>query len=99
MVGMFDACAVGRWSTSPSKDRPDDWLVGDPSTTGWAARWSRSTRPTDCPGAGRGPNLVTSLTNAPEGTLVANAEALVGYADDRYVRVYPATGALTDVGR
>jgi len=46
----------------------------------------------------RGPNLVTSLTYVPEGTLVANAEALVGYADDRYVRVDPATGAVTDIG-
>ena len=41
---------------------------------------------------------MTSLTYVPEGTLVANAEALVGYADDRYVRVDPATGALTDIG-
>ena len=46
----------------------------------------------------RGPNLVTSLTYVPEGTLVANAEALVGYADDRYVRVDPTTGAVTDIG-
>ena len=45
-----------------------------------------------------GPDLVTSLTYVPEGTLVANAEALVGYADDRYVQVDPATGGLTDVG-
>jgi hypothetical protein len=41
---------------------------------------------------------VTSLTYVPEGTLVANAEALVGYADDKYVRVDPATGALTQIG-
>jgi hypothetical protein len=46
----------------------------------------------------RGPNLLTSLTYVPEGTLVANAEALVGYADDRYLRVDPATGALTEIG-
>ncbi len=46
----------------------------------------------------RGPNLVTSLTYVPEGTLLATAEALVGYADDRYVRVDPATGGLTDIG-
>ena len=46
----------------------------------------------------RGPNLVTSLTYVPEGALVANAEALVGYADDRYVRVDPTTGAVTDIG-
>jgi hypothetical protein len=46
----------------------------------------------------RGPDLVTSLTYVPEGTLVANAEALVGYADDRYVRVDPTTGAVTDIG-
>ena len=46
----------------------------------------------------KGPDLVTSLTYVPEGTLVANAEALVGYADDRYVRVDPTTGALTDIG-
>ena len=46
----------------------------------------------------RGPDLVTSLTYVPEGTLVANAEALVGYADDRYVRVDPATGQLTEIG-
>jgi len=46
----------------------------------------------------RGPDLVTSLTYVPEGTLVANAEALVGYTDDRYVRVDPTTGALTDIG-
>ena len=46
----------------------------------------------------QGPNLVTSLTYVPEGTLVANAEALVGYTDDRYVRVDPATGQLTDIG-
>src|SRR5262249_43137507 len=46
----------------------------------------------------RGADLVTSLTYVPEGTLVANAEALVGYADDRYVRVDPTTGALTQIG-
>jgi hypothetical protein len=46
----------------------------------------------------RGADLVTSLTYVPEGTLVANAEALVGYADDKYVRVDPATGALTQIG-
>jgi len=46
----------------------------------------------------RGPDLVTSLTYVPEGTLVANAEALVGYADDKYVRVDPSTGALTQIG-
>jgi hypothetical protein len=46
----------------------------------------------------RGADLVTSLTYVPEGTLVANAEALVGYADDKYVRVDPATGAVTQIG-
>jgi hypothetical protein len=46
----------------------------------------------------RGPDLVTSLTYVPEGTLVANAEALVGYADDKYVRVDPTTGAVTQIG-
>jgi hypothetical protein len=46
----------------------------------------------------RGADLVTSLTYVPEGTLVANAEALVGYADDKYVRVDPTTGALTQIG-
>ena len=51
-----------------------------------------------CEVLSRGPNLLTSLTYVPEGTLLANAEALVGYADDRYVRVDPATGALTDIG-
>jgi hypothetical protein len=51
-----------------------------------------------CQELSRGPNLLTSLSYVPEGTLVANAETLVGYADDRYVRVDPATGALTDVG-
>jgi hypothetical protein len=51
-----------------------------------------------CQELSRGPNLLTSLTYVPEGTLVANAEALVGYADDRYVRVDPATGTLTDIG-
>jgi hypothetical protein len=51
-----------------------------------------------CTELSRGPNLLTSLTYVPEGTLVANAEALVGYADDQYVRVDPATGALTQVG-
>jgi len=51
-----------------------------------------------CQELNRGPNLVTSLTYVPEGTLVANAEALVGYADDRYVRVDPTTGNLTNIG-
>jgi hypothetical protein len=51
-----------------------------------------------CTVLSRGPNLLTSLTYVPEGTLLATAEALVGYADDRYVRVDPATGTLTDVG-
>jgi hypothetical protein len=46
----------------------------------------------------RGPDLVTSLTYVPEGTLVANAEALVGYASDKYMRVDPTTGALTQIG-
>ena len=30
--------------------------------------------------------------------MLANAEALVGYADDKYVRVDPTTGALTQIG-
>jgi hypothetical protein len=51
-----------------------------------------------CSALTRGPDLVTSLTYVPEGTLVANAEALVGYADDKYVRVDPATGAVTQIG-
>ena len=51
-----------------------------------------------CQVLNRGANLVTSLTYVPEGTLVANAEALVGYADDRYVRLDPTTGSLTDLG-
>ena len=51
-----------------------------------------------CQVLNRGPNLVTSLTYVPEGTLLPTAEALVGYADDRYVRVDPATGTLTDIG-
>jgi hypothetical protein len=51
-----------------------------------------------CEVLSRGPNLVTSLTYVPEGTLLASAEALVGYADDRYVRVDPTTGGLTDIG-
>jgi hypothetical protein len=46
----------------------------------------------------RGPDLLTSLTYVPAGTLDANVEALVGYADDKYVRVDPATGALTQIG-
>ena len=46
----------------------------------------------------RGAELVTSLTYVPEGTLVANAESLVGYAEDKYVRVDPSTGALTQIG-
>jgi len=51
-----------------------------------------------CTELNRGPNLLTSLTYVPEGTLVANAEALVGYADDQYVRVDPTTGNLTNIG-
>jgi len=51
-----------------------------------------------CQELNRGPNLLTSLTYVPEGTLLANAEALVGYAEDQYVRVDPATGALTNIG-
>jgi hypothetical protein len=51
-----------------------------------------------CQELSRGPNLLTSLTYVPEGTLVANAEALVGYSDDQYVRVDPATGAVTQIG-
>ncbi len=51
-----------------------------------------------CEVLNRGPNLVTSLTYVPEGTLLATAEALVGYSEDRYVRVDPATGTLTDIG-
>jgi hypothetical protein len=46
----------------------------------------------------QGPDLITSLTYVPEGTLVPNAEALVGYAADKYVRVDPATGSLTQIG-
>ena len=51
-----------------------------------------------CEVLNRGEDLVTSLTYVPEGTLLPNAEALVGYAEDRYVRIDPATGALTDIG-
>ena len=51
-----------------------------------------------CEVLNRGENLVTSLTYVPGRHAAANAEALVGYAGDRYVRVDPATGALTDIG-
>jgi hypothetical protein len=47
----------------------------------------------------RGDDFLSSLTYVPEGTLLANAEALVGYTGDRYLRVDPATGALTEIGR
>jgi hypothetical protein len=40
----------------------------------------------------------TSLTYVPEGTLLTNVEALVGFQDDRYVRIDPATGNMTDIG-
>jgi hypothetical protein len=40
----------------------------------------------------------TSLTYVPAGTLLANDEALVGYDDDSYVRVDPATGSVTPIG-
>jgi len=51
-----------------------------------------------CTVLNRGENFITSLTYVPEGTLLPSAEALVGYAEDRYVRVDPATGSLTDIG-
>ena len=51
-----------------------------------------------CQVLNRGADFVSSLTYVPEGTLLSNAEALVGYAEDRYVRVDPATGSLTDIG-
>ena len=51
-----------------------------------------------CTVLNRGENLVTSLTYVPEGTLLPNAEALVGYSEDRYVRIDPTTGSLTDIG-
>jgi hypothetical protein len=40
----------------------------------------------------------TSLTYVPAGTLLPNAEALVGYEDDRYVQIDPNTGAVTQIG-
>ena len=41
---------------------------------------------------------LTSLSYVPAGTLLPDAEALVGYDEDRYMQVDPATGALTQVG-
>jgi hypothetical protein len=52
-----------------------------------------------CEVLARGADPVSALTYVPEGTLSPDAEALVGYAADRYLRVDPATGALTDIGR
>ena len=46
----------------------------------------------------RAPAVPRGMVWIPEGTLLATAEALVGYADDRYVRVDPGTGVLTDIG-
>jgi hypothetical protein len=43
-------------------------------------------------------SLPTSLTYVPVGTLHADREALVGYADDRYVEIDPSTGAQTLIG-
>jgi hypothetical protein len=45
--------------------------------------------------AGAYPN---SLSFVPVGTVDANAEALVGYVLDEYVRIDPATGQMTTIG-
>lgn len=45
--------------------------------------------------SGKYPN---SLSFVPKGTLDANAEALVGYNDDQYIRIDTTTGAITNVG-
>ena len=41
---------------------------------------------------------LTSLSYVPVGTVLPNAEALVGYEDNRYVRVDPTTGAVALIG-
>jgi hypothetical protein len=43
-------------------------------------------------------NYPNSLSFIPAGTLDPNAEALVGYAGDQYVRIDPATGAISHIG-
>lgn len=45
--------------------------------------------------AGSYPN---SLSFVPKGTVDANAEALVGYLDDQYVRINTSTGAISTIG-
>ncbi len=44
---------------------------------------------------GKYPN---SLSFVPKGTVDANAEALVGYNDDQYVRIDTTTGAISTIG-
>lgn len=39
-----------------------------------------------------------SLTFIPKGILDANAEALVGYVEDKYIRIDPVNGKRTDIG-
>ncbi len=39
-----------------------------------------------------------SLSFVPKGTLDASKEALVGYVRDKYIRIDPVSGAITDVG-
>jgi hypothetical protein len=43
-------------------------------------------------------SAITSLTYVPAGTLLPGAEALVGYSEDMYLQIDPATGAVTQVG-
>jgi hypothetical protein len=43
-------------------------------------------------------SAITSLTYVPAGTLLPATEALVGYSEDMYLQIDPATGAVTPVG-
>ena len=101
MVGLFDC--VGR----PVSAMVDIAIDRAGKMTGWAdlvqqragrrAGVDRSTSG-HCTVLTRGPDLVTSLTYVPEGTLVANAEALVGYADDGTCASIPRPASSTDIG-
>ncbi|MBL8741102.1 MAG: hypothetical protein JNK04_08415 [Myxococcales bacterium] len=89
LVGQFNGCS----SVIDIALDKDSRLVG--STNGAIYEIDKTTAACTEIATGGFPN---SLSFIPAGTLDPNAEALVGYNGDQYIRIDPLTGAITNIG-
>ncbi len=94
-VGDFDGCS--NVIDIALDEASNLYATTNPTGTSEGGLWKvdKSTAKCTLVKTGKYPN---SLSFVPKGTVDANAEALVGYNDDQYVRIDTTTGAVTNIG-